>query len=195
MQKANRKDSFSGQPLPAGIKQNDNIEFFGDRASKKVQWFQNGIKKNFDQLPPKVFALLSNAYNQDKPAKEILNTIGAPTIRQVELYTYYLWGSLDHAPDIKNGQLQPAENFRDSANCISLDFGGKEITIEGVPINKRDLAIIDLIAQDAPDKAIAAALCVSVPTLGFHKKNLFTKTNTQTKTGLLAKSFRANIIS
>ena len=185
---------FKPQSLPAGIKRNDNIEFFGDRESKTVQWIQNGQTKTFKDLPPQIFALLSNAYNRDSAAWKILSKTGAPYGRQVELYTYYVWGSLDPAPDVVNGDLQQGENYRHDSNCISLNFDFKEITLSGASLNSRDLKIIDLIANDTPDKAIAEALGISIPTLGFHKKNLFRKTKSQTKTGLLAKAFRAQII-
>ena len=186
--------TFNPQELPAGINQNNCIEFFGDRKTKTVKYLKNGHVYSFNEISPKDFTILSNAY-QENSAKNILSRLRIKYVRQVELFTYYMWGLLDNTPDIINGKLQPSENFRHKAKCISLQFTGKQITINGVGLNERDLQIIDLIAADLPDKAIADQLNIAIPTLSFHKKNLLTKTGTFSKTGLLYVSMKENVVN
>lgn len=190
------------QQLVAGmnLKNDTDIEFFGIKKNKTVQFLRGGHVYYFGQLPPKYYVLLLNKMYADKPAlayfKKLEDEAGVKlsTTRKVELYTYYLYGSLDHKADIQNGILQPSENFRDKLDCPSLSFSGKDITIDGQRLTLRDLTIIDMSARECTDFEIAEKLNIAMPTLDFHKKKLFIKTGTHCKLGLVSKSYKNQIL-
>ncbi|WP_109852779.1 response regulator transcription factor [Aquimarina sp. AU58] len=174
---------------------NDNsIEFFGIKRTQEVRFLRNGHVYKFDQLDPGHYTLLHNAYMKDKFAIHFIRKQARDSIKkQVELYTYFTYGALDHTPDIIDNILQPAENFRHQKECISLKFDSKKITIDNKPITARELQIIDLVAQDYPDKLIADHLGIGIPTLNTHKAKLFRKINVQSKVGLIKKAMDENI--
>ncbi|WP_340074492.1 response regulator transcription factor [Leptobacterium sp. I13] len=187
--------TFNKHPQIAGVMPNDsNIEFVGVRKTKHVLWLQNGSNHYFTDLPARYYELLKEAYLKDHKAVEFLSGVTDDQHRQVELYTYYMYGELDATPDIMNDKLSPSENFRDKRDCPSLLWNSKNIRIGNYSLTPRQLVIIDLIG-DLPDKAIAAALGVSHKTLDFHKANLFRAVGVHTKTGLLRLAIRHKIIS
>jgi len=193
--KSTTSNAFPQQVIAGmNLKNPDDIEFFGIRKNKTVQYLQAGQVHYFGDLAPKYYVLLHAKLYADKPALEYFRQFDIKEVRKVELYTYFLYGSLDHKPDIINGVLQPSENFRHTSLCPSLKFSGKDITIDGVRLTLRDLTIIDMSARECGDYEIAQALGITESTLGFHKKQLFTKTRTQCKIGLVAKSFLNKII-
>lgn len=184
------------QQLAAGmnLRNPDDIEFFGIRKNKTVQYLQAGQVHYFEEISPRFYILLLNKLNSDKPALAYFKNFDIPTKRKVELYTYFIYGSLDHKPDIIDGKLQSSENFRDTFFCPSLQFSHKDITIDGVRLSLRDLTIIDMSARECTDTEIAAKLNICEATLNFHKKKLFIKTKTQTKLGVVMKAFKEKII-
>tara|TARA_R110000850_G_scaffold274786_2_gene412775 strand:- start:6871 stop:7458 length:588 start_codon:yes stop_codon:yes gene_type:complete len=181
--------------IVAGLQENDNIEFYGIKATREVRYLMNGKTYQWRSLPKEAFALLFNAYQKDEKAKELLNRESPNLIRQVELYAYYMYGDLDHKADLQNGYLQQNENFRHSKKCISRLFSRKKFKVGSKKLNQRDITIIDMIALDALDTEIAHRLGVTTSTLGFHKKNLFIKLDCQTKTGVLYKAMRSKLIN
>ncbi len=179
----------------AGVMPNDsNIEFAGVRKSKTVIWLQHGSSHYFSDLPTEYYDLLKKSYLKDHKAVKFLSIVTDIQHRQVELYTYYMYGELDGTPDIENGKLASSENFRDIKNCPSLLWNSKNINIGNHILTPRQLIIIDLIGNDLPDKAIAAALGVSQKTLDFHKANLYKAVGVKTKTALLKLSIQHKII-
>ena len=184
------------QYLVAGLnlRNPDDVEFFGIKKSKTVQFLRAGQVHYFGQLPPKYYVLLLNKFYQDRPAIEYFSQFELKTTRKVELYTYYLYGSLDHKADIIAGVLQPSENFRDSAFCPSLHFNGKDITIDGQRLTLRDLTIIDMSARGCTDYEIADALKIAIPSLNSYKSKLFFKTGTSCKLDLVSKSYQNQIL-
>ena len=184
------------QHIVAGMNpQNDSdIEFFGIRKNKTVQFLRGGHVYYFNQLPAKYYVLLLKKMYKDLPAIEFFSQFPISTTRKVELYTYYLYGSMDHRPDIVNGFLQPSENFRDTLDCPSLSFNGKDITIDGQRLTLRDLKIIDMSARECTDYEIAAELKIALPSLDSYKRKLFFKTDTRCKIGLVSKSYKNQIL-
>lgn len=192
---ANKTTELTPKPQIAGVMPNDsNIEFIGIRETKTVLWLQNGCSRYFQDLPEAHYLLLKEAYEADKIAVGFLSQIAASEKRQVELFTYYMYGSIDNKPDIANLILSVSENFRDSQSCPSLKWESKRITIGDFELNARQLFIIDAISDDQPDKVIADMLGISQTTLDFHKKNLFEATGVHTKTALLKKAIQNKII-
>lgn len=193
--KSTTPDQIS-QHLIAGInlKNETDIEFFGIKKNKTVQFLHAGRVHYFKELPAKYFVLLHKKMNSDKPALRYFSKFDYSLTRKVELYTYFLYGSLDHIPDIISGILQVSENFRDSPRCPSLAFSGKDMTIDGENLTLRELTIIDMSARECTDFEIACELNISPSTLDWHKRNLFIKTKTQTKLGVVMKAFMNHII-
>jgi hypothetical protein len=179
----------------AGLLPNDiNIEFFGIRASKKVLYLQAGCTHYFHDLPLNAYNLVKNRFLKDHKAVAFISEIHAELKDQVEMYAYYIWGDLDSIPDIKNGVLSSSENFRDLRNCPSLLWNSKNINIGSYILTPRDLAMIDMMADDYLDTVIAAAINVSVSHYDALKRILFKATNTQTKTALVLKARLQKVI-
>lgn len=180
--------------LVAGILPTDsNIEFAGVSETKQVIFLQNGTCKYFSELPDKYKCLVKTRYIEDTKAFEFLNSITPDIERQVELYTYYLYGDLDTTPDIENGVLQEPENFRDCEKCPSL-LWNKDLTINGKALDAREIMITDMFGKDMPDKAIAAALNLSHPYLNQLKGKLFKKVGVTTKTAYVALAIKEKVI-
>lgn len=182
------------------LKNDTDIEFFGIKKNKTVQFLRGGHVYYFSQLPPKYYVLLLNKMYTDKPAIEYFKNLEAETgvklttTRKVELYTYYLYGSLDHKPDIVAGILQHSENFRDQLDCPSLSFSGKDITIDDQRLTLRDLKIIDMSARECTNYEIAMELGIAESSLDSYVRKLFKRTNTKCKLGLVSKSYKNQIL-
>ena len=178
----------------AGLAPTDNnSEFIGVTDTKKVLWLHQGKTTPWERIPKWVYRLCQNKYLSDASAMEILGKLPVSIDRQIELFIYYSYGAVDSKADILNGKLQPSENFRDSKKCVSLDFDSKEMTIDGVVLNNRDVFLIDCYKEDLPDKMIAHQLGISLSTLDFHKRNLMKKVGAQTKLGVLVKAINEKI--
>ena len=176
------------------IKRSKSIEFFGDRATKKVYYLKEGQTYSFNDLDPAHFCTMHNALMRTKSTKIIINRIAPGDIkRQVELFTYYYYGALDGDPDIKNGELQPHENFRHERECLSLQFTCKKLRIDNQALTPREVQIIDLIYQDYPDKHIRAELGIAQATLTTLKGKLFRKAKVASKVGLIRKAVEQQI--
>lgn len=196
MQDKSTTNAGNRQELTICKDQSENtIEFFGLRKNMTVMFFQKEKVKKWEELPKELFILMANAYQQDAGAKDYFATWSLPYCRQVELYTYFNYGSLDPKPDILDGILQPCENFRHSEDCPSKVFDSKKWTLNRQELNERDLVIIDMIAKDFQDWQIAAHLGIAVSSYNAYKGKLFKKTNTQSRVGLLMASFRERLIS
>ena len=184
-------------PQIAGLMPNDSgIEFGAFPKTKQVYWLQNGCNHYFSDLPIQHYNLLKNAYLKDHKAVRFLSGVTDHLARQVELFTYYMYGALDATPDIdKFGNLAASENFRDTRNCPSLFWNSKNINIGSHILTPRQLVIIDLIGNNLPDKAIASFLGVSHKTLDFHKHKLFKAVGVFTKMELLKLSMQYKIVA
>ncbi|MBS9773835.1 MAG: response regulator transcription factor [Tenacibaculum sp.] len=184
------------EQIVAGILQSDsNIEFVGVKKNKikRVIWVKNGSSHYFTDLPSKYFELLKEAYLQDDNAMAFLKNITSDFYRQVELYTYYVYGDLDTTPDIINGRLNNPENFRDKQNCPSLAWN-KEITINGNALTPREIVISDMFGKDMPDKAIASTLGICISHFDVIKRRLYKKAGVNTKTAYIMKALNQNVI-
>lgn len=185
--------------LPSGFLPGDhNIEFVGKRDTKTVLFLQNGETHLFSELSDGIYKKLKALYLKDKTANDVLSVFYPEhqndTKRLVELYTYYMYGCLDSVPDVKNGKLQPSENFRDNSQCISQLFSEKHITVADVELNDRDLIILDAMADGLPDKTIADSIGISQSTLDFHKRNLFKRLSVHSKTEAVVKAYKNNVL-
>jgi DNA-binding NarL/FixJ family response regulator len=185
------------QHLIAGLLKKDcAIEFFGIPETLEVQWIQNGKVHSFKKLSPGDFSRLVNAYRSNAEALQHISCrVEEGSFisfkRQVELYTYFMYGGLDGNPDLVNDELQEPENYRHSRNCISLKF--KKIKLNGSPLKPREVQMIDLFIEDDKDDVIAEKMGIAVSTYNQHKKELFTKTGLHTKTAVAVAAVRQRI--
>jgi DNA-binding CsgD family transcriptional regulator len=185
------------QTLPAGMSPDDSdIEFVGLPKTHSVLWFQFGKPHNWAQLPTNLYKSCEELYLTDTEAVKTLpkyfktNNIN----RLVEIYIYYMYGGCDNTPDVIKGVLQPCENFRETKDCLSLQFSNKHIDIEGIHLSQRDLKILDMSMDNLPDKLIADRLGISHSTFDFHKKNLFKKLGCDSKVSLVIKGLKNHIL-
>ena len=193
---------YRQQNIVAGLnlRNPDDVEFFGILKNRTTQFLQAGKVHYFKQLAPKYYVLLLNKMYADRPAidyfreLELRTGIKISTTRKVELYTYYLYGSLDHKPDIVDGILQPSENFREQLDCPSLSFSGKDMTIDGQRLTLRDLKIIDMSARACTNFEIAMELGIAESSLDTYVRKLFKRTNTNCKLGLVSQSYKNQIL-
>tara|TARA_R110002167_G_scaffold364968_1_gene588378 strand:+ start:32720 stop:33316 length:597 start_codon:yes stop_codon:yes gene_type:complete len=178
----------------AGMLPDDkDIEFIGIPSTMEVIWFQFGNQHAFSQLPDAYFQLLAEKYKSDVMAVQDIRAMAYDYERQIELYTYFIYGDADFTPDIIDGILQPAENFRHCTDCISLQWITKDITINDSPLNTRELTICDGILGNLPDKVIAHNLGIALSTFDFHKRNLYKKAGVDNKGAFLIKLFNERI--
>ncbi|WP_422105542.1 helix-turn-helix transcriptional regulator [Winogradskyella sp.] len=187
------------QLLPAGISPSDpNIEFVGQANTKTVLWFQYGNPHRWETLPKNIYQALEELFLTDDTAVKVLTNhyseIANDINRLTEIYTYYMYGDLDHNADVIDGVLQPCENFRETKDCLSLQFDFKYIDIEGVHLSQRDLKILDMCMDNMPDKLIADHLGISQSTFDFHKKNLFKKFGCDSKVSIVVKGIKNHIL-
>lgn len=181
----------------AGLLQTDSgIEFFGLPETLEVQFIQNGHTHKFNELPAKAISVLRNAYNLNQDARRVLGnyqengkTVNAA--RQLELYTYFMYGGLDGAPDMIDGELQDPENYRHTRDCISLKF--KTIKLNGNPLKAREVKMIDLILEDHKNLVIAMQMGIALPTFNQHDAELKKKAGVHSKPALLLKAWKEGI--
>lgn len=170
-----------------------DIEFIGIPTTKQVIWFQYGNQHSFATLPDRYFDLLTDLYHSDYRAVIDIGGMTTDSDRQIELYTYYLYGDADFSPDIIDGVLQAPENFRDSIDCISLKWLTKDITLNGKPLNKRELIICDMMLENYTDKLMAHNLNIALATFDHHKRNLYKKAGVDNKSAFIMKLFNERI--
>lgn len=185
----------TSMPIMAGVMPNDsNIEFFANRKDRTTLWMQNGSVRYFTDLPVKYFELLNEEYKENPTAVAFLSKVTKNYSRQIELFAYYFFGDLDDTPDILNGKLQEAENFRESKNCHSLLWERKTIKINNIPLTERELLITDMINDDLPDKAIADAIGICLSWYDEVKRKLFKKARVRTKTAFLKVAIQQKVV-
>lgn len=187
--------------IVAGLLPNDpHIEFGAIKDTKKVIWLQHGGVHRFEDLSDKNFKTLQLFYLDDRGAQRYFHRHQEANMpitfrRKVELYIYYMCGQLDGTPDLVDGKLNFSENFRETRDCVSLNFDAKHITIDGVKLTSREIRIIDFMKDDLKDDAIASELKnrngkkgIATSTFNSHKKNLFDKVGVGTRNALVQKA-------
>ncbi|MFC6859184.1 response regulator transcription factor [Zunongwangia atlantica] len=187
----------------AGINPNlpADIEFIPAGEGLKVSCLQGGRIYPFKELEAPLFMMVANKYNTDRGAKLFIKALRNKQGKQysfpeqVEIYTFYMWGAVDGKPDIKNGVLQPSENFLTGGQCPSMDFDHKHIEVDGNIINSKDVKIIFMAAKDLPNKAIADELNISIRTLEYHLTRLYRKVGAFTRTGLVNAAYQHKILA
>ncbi|HEA19980.1 MAG TPA: helix-turn-helix transcriptional regulator [Pricia antarctica] len=170
-----------------------DIEFIGIPSTKQCIWFQYGNQHSFATLPDNIFQLLADQFHSDYRAVLDIGEMTHDYDRQIELYTYYVYGDADFSPDVIDGVLQPAENFRDHLDCISLKWLTKDITLNGSPLNNRELLICDMMLENYTDKLMAHNLGIALATFDHHKRNLYKKAEVDNKSAFIIKLFNERI--
>lgn len=172
--------------LPAGVLPGDSsIEMFADRNAQQLHYFENGERKLFSDLPATHKAQIYKMLMGDRGARKALSSL--PYDQAIHAYAYCLWGAADACADFTaNGALQAPDNFRcNISGCTCHTWEHKKMRYNGNIISGRELQVLDLLATDLTDEAIAATLFITRSTVNTHKKNLFTKFNVQSTPALL----------
>ena len=180
--------------LPAGMMHDDSsTELFGCRTTKKMFAISKGNTIPFEELEPSKRAQIFERLLDDPIALQDLKNYSQE--KAIEQFAFCVFGAADSEPDFcKNGELQAADNFICSSNCMCLKWPSKKITVEGVQLTSRQLEIAQLMATDLCDKQIADRLGITISTLDTHKKTLFEKCNVHSKTALVIKLIDQKII-
>ena len=163
----------------------DNIEFVGVAETQEVIWLRYGNTHYFKDLPDAIYRQLEEKYLNDRPAVQYISGITDDLQRQVELYTFFLYGDIDTIPDWSDGVLGESENIHFGSDCPSIDFEEKNITINGENISRKELRIIEMMRNEMTDEAIASELGIHLQTFYYHKKKLFKKAGVMTRSGLM----------
>ena len=180
------------QHLIAGLLPEDsNIEFIGIWETMEVKFIKNGRSHDWSELSAKDAATLTNAYNSNKPARFVLskfkeNGKSVSRSRQIELYTYFMYGGTDNNPDMIEGVLQEPENYRHSRKCISLKF--KTLKLDGNPLKPREIFMLDEMLKDHKNLVIAMSMGISESTFAQHDAELKKKANVHSKPALMRKA-------
>ena len=80
-------------------------------------------------------------------------------------------------------------------DLVNQDSEGKKQNVEEIPLTKREIEIIQKIADDMSNQQIADELHISLRTVETHRRNLMQKLNTKTVVSLLKYAAQHNIIS
>lgn len=196
--KCTNQNQLTQAPVAGVLLDDHNIEFVGCRSTKKVIWLQRGNAHEFKHLPNRYYQLLRDAFLKDEFAHDVLlpkvAPLEDPERRMVELFTYYMYGDLNNTPDIVDGKLMPCENFREEENCISLKFSTKTIDINGVPLKREYIFMLDAYAHGVPDKAIAGSLGKALTTLDFHKSKLFKILGVHSKPEAVSAAYKHGVL-
>lgn len=181
--------------IPAGIMPGDSdTEFFGDRSTLKVFFMSNGRTFPFSALNKKVRNRLLNQLLADEVAKKELAHL--PVSKALERYTYCLYGTLDHNPDVsRTGMLNGSDNFIcgiDGCNC--MNWSSKQIQYDGHIIKGKLLQVLLAFRNGHDDYNVSQELGIAMPTLNGHKKKLFEIFNVYNKTEMVISAIEAKII-
>ncbi|SDS13777.1 regulatory protein, luxR family [Gillisia sp. Hel1_33_143] len=185
------------QHLIAGLLPGDsNIEFFGCWDTLEVKFTQNGSTHNFNELSPEDTRTLMNAYNSNLDARTVLSTYKedgkiVSRARQLELYTYFMYGGTDNHADMIDGVLQEPENYRHTRNCISLKF--KTIKLNGNPLKNREIFMLDEMLEDHKNLVIAMKMKIAESTYNQHDAELKQKAGVHSKHGLLVRAWQEGV--
>lgn len=181
--------------IPAGLMPGDtSTEFFGDRDTNKVFFMHNGKTLPFREIGIKVRSRLLAQLMQDEVARKDL--AGLPLSEALERYTYCLYGTLDHVPDVtKTGLLNGSDNFIcciEGCNC--MNWKSKSIQYEGHIIKGKQLQVLLAFRKGHDDYNVAHELGIAMPTLNNHKKRLFEIFGVYNKTEMVIKAIEHKII-
>lgn len=181
--------------IPAGaLPEDDAIELFGNRSTKKLFFMSNGLTDSFRLLSDTYKRKLWVMLRKDPVAWEDLKHL--PYNEGLERFAYCVYGSLDHVADISStGHLGRTDNFMCGlANCNCMNWHSKQITYKGKVVKGRMLDVLLAYRKGRDDKNAAADLGICIPTLNSHKKKLFEVFEVGNKTELVIAAITARII-
>ena len=159
-----------------------NVEFFKNGNDLKV--ISNGSIFDFKDLPPIIYNIISELLNSEKPAKKILEKwFPKSETKQLKKFTECRFGALDFTPDISNAILQDGEYWDcpKRGSCEGEGIVCKNIKYQGVELTTQDIDLMKLLVTNDTNNVIAEKHQVSFGQLHKLKKNLYAKTNSQTR--------------
>jgi DNA-binding CsgD family transcriptional regulator len=175
------------------LPEDSSSEIFGCKETKKLFLMSNGKVISFKEINPLKRAIIFSRLLEDKKAMDDLKDESLS--EAVQSFAFCLWGSAtDRADFCSKGNLNEPENFLCSKNCRCIDWESKSIVINGNRLTPQEVRVLQLLASDDPDKAIAHKLQITESTLNTHKTHLFDKTGAASKTGLVMVAMTNNLI-
>jgi DNA-binding CsgD family transcriptional regulator len=181
--------------LPAGLIPGDkSTELFGCRETFTVWAMSDGKTIPFAQVDAQLKAMIMTRLIDDDVAYNSLFHLGADAA--LEHYAFCVYGSADHDADFDAaGNLGRTDNFIcGRPNCNCMDWESKAIMVDGMALTPRQIQIIQAMAGDKPNKAIAAELNIAESTLDTHMRNIYALFNVNSKTGMVTKAIQQKII-
>ena len=101
-----------------------------------------------------------------------------------------IWLALKLAKPTSQTIVIEKEVFRDSASGFALD----EKELANLELSRRELEVLELMAQGLSNQEIAGRLFVSLNTIKTHVSNLFSKLDVKRRTQAIEKAKRLSII-
>lgn len=174
------KDKGNQKSLIPGMIPGDmDIEFFSDKATKKVYFIQNGRTRVIDKLPQAIKSKIYTMLVNDEVAFQDLQAYKFD--QALNEYISCMFGNLNNVPDIINGEVQYAESFTCSPGCRCSKWKSKVTGIAKYGLTEKELEVLEFLIKDKPDKAIAIKLNISPNTVSTHKMSVFKKFNVHSR--------------
>jgi DNA-binding CsgD family transcriptional regulator len=173
-----------------------SVEFFDQDGEMKA--IHQGKVIDFTELSFATIQMLKEHINQNKEVKLALHDMHPTSeFKRLEQFARCRFGGLDFEGDIKNGELQDGEYWTCSmhGNCPHEGVLCKLPKVEEERLTKVDIQLIQLLASNKTNEAIADEIGVPLGTFHLAKKWLYKKLgNIQTKQELTAVGYRLNIL-
>lgn len=174
------------------------IEIFADKETHKVYFKQYGQTFRFVDLPTKYKELYMFKLFKDDEATKQLHKKYSSLDEMLEHFAFCLHGDADIHPDIVDGNITEAENFRckPGLECECLKWQSKNITIDGKKLTRYQLELTLALATGKPDKVICLEMAnpITQSTLDTRKRLLYKFANVHCKAEFVAKAINQKVI-
>jgi DNA-binding CsgD family transcriptional regulator len=172
------------------------VEFYDSDGEMKV--IQNGKVLDFTELPFATIQILKENIKKSKDVELALHEMHPTSeFKRIEQFARCRFGGLDFQGDIKNGELQDGEYWPCPmhGNCPHEGVLCKLPKIDDERLSKADVQLIQMLASNKTNEAIADEIGVPLGSFHLAKKWLYKKLgNIQTKQELVAIGYRLNIL-
>lgn len=172
--------------IPAGLI-DQNFEFFSHQGN--LMLLTDGKLKSFDSMPAWLFNHLKETIDSSPEISKALDELRLiKPIDRIRKFVTCRFGACDNLPDSdEHGNFQdefvPCEK---RGLCVHEGILCAPIRAPYGYISTRELEVIQLMAQDLPNKMIADQLDISVCTVSTHIQHIQLKTGCHSKHGVVA---------
>lgn len=170
-------------------------EFFVDGTETK--FIQNSKILPFSEVSFTTIQIIDEAINNDAEAKlELFDMHPNSKMKRIEQFIRCRFGGLDFQGDIKDGVLQDGEYWDcpNRGNCKSEGILCKLPKYNGQRLEKQEVQLLQLMATNKTNDAIAFEMDMAMGSLHKLKKIVYDKLGIQTKQEGTMVSFFLNLI-